>query len=58
MMSLSMIVIAAMIGGGGWGQVVIRSLQYLQTGQGVLAGFAIVLVAMVLDRMMRGRKAR
>jgi glycine betaine/proline transport system permease protein len=58
MMSLSMIVIAAMIGAGGLGQVVIRSLQYLQTGQGVLAGFAIVLVAMVLDRMMRGRKAR
>ena len=56
MMSLSMIVIAAMIGAGGLGQEVIRSLQYLQTGQGFLAGFAIVLVAMVLDRMVHRRK--
>lgn len=55
MMSLSMVVIAAMIGAGGLGQQVIRSLQYLQTGQGFLAGLAIVLVAMVLDRMVRSR---
>lgn len=55
MMSLSMVVIAAMIGAGGLGQQVIRSLQYLQTGQGFIAGFAIVLVAMVLDRMVRSR---
>jgi glycine betaine/proline transport system permease protein len=58
MMSLSMIVIAAMIGAGGLGQEVIRSLQYLQTGQGFVAGFAIVLVAMVLDRMVRRRKGQ
>jgi len=56
MMSLSMVVIAAMIGAGGLGQQVIRSLQYLQTGQGFLAGFAIVLVAMILDRMLRSRR--
>ncbi len=55
MMCLSMVVIAAMIGAGGLGQQVIRSLQYLQTGQGFIAGFAIVLVAMVLDRMVRSR---
>jgi glycine betaine/proline transport system permease protein len=53
MMSLSMIVIAAMIGAGGLGEEVIHSLQYLQTGKGFIAGFAIVLVAMVLDRLVR-----
>jgi glycine betaine/proline transport system permease protein len=58
MMSLSMVVVAAMIGAGGLGLDVIRSLQHLKTGQGVLAGVAIVLCAMVLDRMVRGREAR
>ena len=58
MLSLSMVVVAAMIGAGGLGLDVIRSLQHLKTGQGVLAGVAIVLVAMVLDRMLRGREAR
>jgi glycine betaine/proline transport system permease protein len=58
MMSLSMVVIAAMIGAGGLGLDVIRSLQHLKTGQGVLAGIAIVLCAMVLDRMVRGQDPR
>jgi len=58
MLSLSMVVVAAMIGAGGLGLDVIRSLQHLKTGQGVLAGVAIVLCAMVLDRMLRGRAAR
>jgi glycine betaine/proline transport system permease protein len=58
MMSLSMVVIAAMIGAGGLGLDVIRSLQHLKTGQGVLAGVAIVLCAMVLDRMVRGQDPR
>jgi glycine betaine/proline transport system permease protein len=55
MMSLSMVVVAAMIGAGGLGLDVIRSLQHLKTGQGFLAGMAIVLCAMALDRMVRGR---
>jgi ABC-type proline/glycine betaine transport system permease subunit len=55
MMSLSMVVVAAMIGAGGLGLDVIRSLQHLKTGQGVLAGLAIVLCAMALDRMVRGK---
>jgi glycine betaine/proline transport system permease protein len=58
MMSLSTVVIAAMIGAGGLGLDVIRSLQHLKTGQGVLAGVAIVLCAMVLDRMVRGQDPR
>jgi glycine betaine/proline transport system permease protein len=55
MMSLSMVVVAAMIGAGGLGLEVIRSLQHLKTGQGFLAGMAIVLCAMALDRMVRGK---
>lgn len=55
MMSLSMVVVAAMIGAGGLGLDVIKSLQHLKTGQGFLAGLAIVLCAMALDRMVRGK---
>lgn len=58
MMCLSMVVVAAMIGAGGLGLDVIRSLQMLKTGQGFLAGMAIVLCAMMLDRMVRGRDGR
>jgi glycine betaine/proline transport system permease protein len=54
MMSLSMVVIAALIGAGGLGEDVIRSLQFLQKGQGMLAGLAIVLCAMVIDRVLQG----
>ncbi|MBL8581759.1 MAG: proline/glycine betaine ABC transporter permease [Rhizobiaceae bacterium] len=58
MMCLSMVVVAAMIGAGGLGLDVIRSLQMLKTGQGFLAGIAIVVCAMMLDRMIRGRARR
>ena len=56
MMSLSMVVVAALIGAGGLGEGVMKSLQFLKTGQGFIVGFAIVLCAMVLDRMVRGRE--
>jgi glycine betaine/proline transport system permease protein len=56
MMSLSMVVIAGLIGAGGLGLDVIRALNFLQTGQGFLAGIAIVLMAMMLDRIVRGSK--
>jgi ABC-type proline/glycine betaine transport system permease subunit len=57
MMSLSMVVVAALIGAGGLGDGVMKALQHLRTGQGFLVGFAIVLCAMVLDRMVRGAEA-
>ena len=44
MMSLSMVVVAALIGAGGLGDGVMKALQHLRTGQGFLVGFAIVLV--------------
>ena len=55
MMSLSMVIIASMIGAGGLGYDVLKALRLLNTGEGMLAGTAIVLCAMVLDRIVQGR---
>jgi len=51
MLALSMVVIAAMIGAGGLGGEVWRAIQRLRPGQGFEAGTAIVIIAMVLDRI-------
>jgi ABC-type proline/glycine betaine transport system permease subunit len=51
MLSLSMVVIAAMIGAGGLGGEVWRAIQRLQPGKGFEAGIAVVIVAMILDRV-------
>jgi len=51
MLSLSMVVLAAMIAAGGLGREVIMALGQVDIGRGFVAGTAIVLVAMVLDRI-------
>jgi len=51
MLSLSMVVIAAMIGAGGLGGEVWRAIQRLRPGQGFEAGLAVVIIAMLLDRI-------
>lgn len=53
MLSLSMVVIAALVGAGGLGVPVVRALNQVKVGMGFEAGFAIVLVAIVLDRVCR-----
>ncbi|QXQ07664.1 choline ABC transporter permease subunit [Sphingosinicellaceae bacterium] len=53
MLSLSMVVIAALVGAGGLGVPVVRALNTVQVGMGFEAGFAIVLLAIILDRMTR-----
>jgi choline ABC transporter permease protein len=53
MLSLSMVVIAALVGAGGLGVPVVRALNTVQVGMGFEAGIAIVLVAIILDRMSR-----
>ena len=55
MLSLSMVVIAALVGAGGLGVPVVRALNSVQVGMGFEAGFAIVLLAIVLDRITRPR---
>jgi glycine betaine/proline transport system permease protein len=51
MLSLSMVVIAAMIGAGGLGGKVWQAIQRLEPGKGFEAGIAIVILAMILDRV-------
>lgn len=56
MMSLSMVVIGALIGAGGLGHDVLSALQQMDNGAGILAGAAIVMCAMLLDRLIQGPK--
>jgi glycine betaine/proline transport system substrate-binding protein len=58
MLSLSMVVIAALVGAGGLGVPVVRALNSVQVGMGFEAGFAIVLLAIVLDRVSRPKQRR
>ena len=51
MLALSMVVIAAMIGAGGLGKIVLRSLSVVDIGMGFEAGIGIVIIAIALDRM-------
>ena len=53
MLSLSMVVIAALVGAGGLGVPVVRALNTVQIGMGFEAGIAIVLLAVILDRISR-----
>lgn len=51
MMSLSMVVIAALIGAGGLGEPVVQGLNTLDIGLATVGGLCIVLMAMMLDRI-------
>jgi glycine betaine/proline transport system permease protein len=58
MLSLSMVVIAALVGADGLGKPVVRALNTVNIAKGFEAGLAIVIVAILLDRVckQRGRK--
>ena len=56
MMVLAMVIIAGLVGGGGLGQEVFINSIRLEMGHGLVAGMTIVFMAMVLDRMTRGRQ--
>ncbi len=51
MLSLSMVVIAGMVGAGGLGGEIVRALGRIDVGLGFEAGIAIVMLAMILDRL-------
>ena len=53
MLSLSMVVIASMVGANGLGNPVMRALANVNAAKGFESGFVIVVVAIVLDRMLR-----
>ncbi|MEP0710076.1 MAG: ABC transporter permease subunit [Parvibaculum sp.] len=60
MMALSMVVIASMIGARGLGEEVLLGIQRLDVGRGLVAGIAIVALAIVFDRITQayGRPRR
>ena len=58
MMGLSMVVLASLIGAEGLGALILEALQYAAKGQGLLAGLAILLCAMVIDRTIQGHYKR
>ena len=55
MLSLSMVVVAALVGADGLGVPVVRALNSVNTALGFESGFIIVVVAIILDRMLRIR---
>ena len=58
MLSLSMVVVAAMIGAKGLGGEVWRAIQRLQMGSGFEAGLGIVILAICLDRILQNLVSR
>ncbi len=56
LLSLAMVVIASLIGAKGLGEDVLEALQYASEGQGILAGLAILCCAMILDRIIQGKR--
>jgi len=53
MLSLSMVVIAALVGADGLGVPVVRALSQVNAALGFESGLVIVVVAIMLDRMLR-----
>jgi glycine betaine/proline transport system permease protein len=51
MLALSMVVVAGLVGGGGLGSVVVRSITQLDIGRGFEGGLAVVVLAIYLDRV-------
>lgn len=55
MLSLSMVVIASMIGAGGLGSVVLTGISSLNVGMGFEGGLSVVIIAIILDRLTQGK---
>ncbi|WP_420629438.1 ABC transporter permease [Candidatus Leptofilum sp.] len=58
MMVLAMVVVAGMVGGAGLGLEAVNGLARNQLGQGIEAGVAIVILAVVIDRLLLAGAAR
>lgn len=58
MLSLSMVVIASLVGAPGLGEIVYRSVTQVKIGLGFEGGLALVIIAMVLDRITQGANRR
>ncbi len=58
MLSLSMVVIAALVGADGLGKPVVRAINTVNISQGFESGLAIVLVAIILDRLCKAPNSK
>src|SRR5690606_41591137 len=58
MMSLAMVVIASLVSAPGLGVLVLRGIRSLELGTGLVAGFGIVLLAILLDRVTKSALER
>ena len=58
MMSLSMVVIAAMIAAGGLGEIVLKGITQMKIGLGFEGGIDVVIFAIILDRTTQGMVRR
>ena len=58
MMSLAMVVIASLVSAPGLGVLVLRGIRNLELGVGIVAGFGIVLLAVILDRASKAALSR
>jgi len=58
MLSLSMVVIAALVGADGLGKPVVRALNTVDIASGFEAGLAIVLLAILLDRIFKAEQEK
>jgi glycine betaine/proline transport system permease protein len=58
MMSLSMVVIASLIGASGLGDEILKAIAQLNAGDGIIAGLAVFVLAIVIDRITRGWATR
>ena len=55
LLSLLTVVVASLIGAKGLGEDVLEALQYASVGQGILAGLAILFIALILDGIVQGK---
>jgi glycine betaine/proline transport system permease protein len=58
MMALSILVIASLVSAPGLGVLVLRGIRNLELGVGLISGFCIVLLAIMLDRVSKKALAR
>ncbi|WP_343264716.1 ABC transporter permease subunit, partial [Ligaoa zhengdingensis] len=54
MMAMAMVVTCSMIGASGLGMEVLISVNRIEIGRGLLAGVAVVIVAILMDRLTQG----
>ncbi len=54
MMALAMVIVASLVGAGGLGAEVLKGIARLEVGTGFEAGFSVVIMAVIIDRISQG----